>query len=169
MTENTDLLKEIETKLRTPDTDKKMLLMQLKDCLNVAFLEVDKEDGLTRGALGGVFYCMERLRAYWNQDGKAPSLEALAQIYADVELQRFDFDTHQFHETKVHYAKVNILTKIHRVDLLDGRSCYVMSADRNQTAIDGRLIAKGEMLDSARAPVATFGQIADKAINQGGA
>lgn len=168
MSKSTDILAEIETQLRQPDTDKKMLLMQLKDCLNVACLEMDKEDGLTRGALGGIYYCLERLRQYWNQDGQAPSLEALAEIYAEVELQRFDFEADQLARTKQHYSDENLLTQLHRVELRDGRSCFVMSSLRNQTTIDGRLIAQGEMLQSSRAPVPTFGEIVDKVINRGG-
>lgn len=168
MSKSTDLLAEIETQLRQPDTDKKMLLMQLKDCVNVAFLEVEKEDGLTRGALGGVFYCLERLRKYWNQDGQAPSLEALAEIYAEVELQRFDFTQDQLTQTKQHYTDVNLLTQLHRVELSNGDSCFALSSLRNQTTLDGRLIAQGEMLESSRAPVPTFGEIVDKVINRGG-
>lgn len=168
MSKSTEILEEIETQLRKPETDKQMLLMQLKDCINVAVLEMDKEDGLTRGALGGVFYCLERLRKHWNQDGKAPSMEALAEIYADVELQRFDFDQDQIKRTQQHYRDANLLAQLHRVELKDGRSCFVLSSIHNQTTLDGRLIARGEMLESSRAPVPTFGEIVDKATNRGG-
>jgi len=154
-----ELLQKIETRLRTGENDRDYLANQLMVFAAIIANGKDSEDGLVRASMGGMQYCLNRLRAIW-RDPSLPepkSLPELEEIYASVELQRFARTEKEVEETRAHYRKENILLDVY-VLKIEGEDdpVYVFSSRLDQTTIDGHKIFKGEILDSVAAPVPSF-------------
>ena len=155
---NVDTLTEIETQLRKKETDRAYLSAQLQ--LLAAIIEHDgeNESGLIQGALGGAYYCLQRLRELWKEEGQSepPSIEALMERYSMVELSRYAMDEATRDATAEALRKDCMLHHIHEMKLSDGRTVWVFASALDQHTVDGRSIAKGELLEASSTMVASF-------------
>ena len=151
-------LKEIETTLRRPESDRDYLADQLLVLATVVAKGKDQESGLVRGALGGLQYVMDRLREIWKEpeSPEPKTLEELKQIFAGVELSRFAKSQEDVDKTLEIYRKDCILVDVHRVRLSDGDIYYVFASKKDQTTVDGQKLLKGELLDSHTALTPSF-------------
>lgn len=164
---NEDILREIETILRRPETDRKFLAGQLVVLASIIALDDENETGLIRGALGGLQYTIDRLREIWRQpDSDIKSLDALKDIFAGVELKRFARTTKEIEATKASLKEANLLFDLRRLEVSNGDTYYVFSSKIDQTTIDGRKILKNEIIDQASAPVPSFPLVYEKLLQQ---
>ena len=155
---NVSTLTEIETQLRKKETDRAYLSSQLQ--LLAAIIEHDgeNESGLIRGALGGMYYCLQRLRELWKEEGQteAPTMERLMEIYAEVELSRYALSEQVRDDTAKILSKDCMLYNTHELKLSDERPVWVFAARTNQHTVDGTPIAAGELLEAASTLVPSF-------------
>lgn len=166
---NIDILKQIETKLRKPDTDKNYLSNQLMVFAAIIAHGKDQgaEDGLIRAAMGGMQYCLNRLREIWRNpaEPEPKSLPELEEIFAGVELQRFARTEKELADSRARFQRENLMVNVHELILEDESKVYVFSSRINQTTIDGDKILAGEILDAACAPVPSFQVIYRELVN----
>ncbi len=156
---NTEKLTEIETKLRRRDTDLAYLTSQLQVLAAILAHDNQNESGLVRGAMGGMVYCLERLRKLWRTEEEpesGPSLEELKEIYAQVELSRYALTPEVVEETKARLLEDCMMARIVPLTLSDGTVVSVFASDRDQYTVDGKSIAQGELLEASSAMVPSF-------------
>lgn len=152
-------LTEIETKLRKRDTDLSYLTSQLQLLAAVLAHDNQNESGLVRGALGGMMYCLERLRKLWGAEGESepvPSFEQLQEIYAQVELSRYAHTPEVVEETKARLLQDCMMARVIPLTLSDGTVVNVFASDRDQFTVEGDAIAEGELLEASSAMVPSF-------------
>ena len=155
-------LAEVEKKLRKPDNDRAYLAAKLIQLAHVVAHGQDVEDGLVRGALGGMTYAINRLRELWAAKEENPSARTTAEleeIYAQVELSRFDTTVDAARATAQAYLKDSMLVDVSRITLDDGREFFAHVSRRDQTTVDGRKIYRGQPMDSLNALVPSFEQV----------
>ena len=157
--DNAELLKQIETKLRKPESDRDYLAGQLFALAGIIAHSKESESGLVRGALGGITYAIDRLRELWKEpDAPEPkSLEELKQIYADIELSRFARTEKEVSDTRLKYQRENILINVYRFDI-EGETdpVFVFASRLDQTTIEGQKILKDEVVDADCAKIPSF-------------
>lgn len=155
---NTEMLKEIETKLRQKETDRIYLTSQLQLLAAILAHDGTNESGLVRGALGGMYYCLKRLREIWKEEGvsEPPSAERLQEIYAEVELSRYALTDQARKDTMATLRRDCMMANMHELTLSDGRKVWVFASANDQHTVDGRQIARGELLEASSTMVASF-------------
>jgi hypothetical protein len=151
-------LKEIETSLRQPESDRGYLADHLVVLATILALEKNQESGLVKGVLGGMQYAIDRLRDIWKEpDAIQPkSLAELKSIYAEVELSRFAKNKAELDESLKRYRQDCILVTTHQLKLSDGATYYVLASANDQTTVDGQKLLKGEILDAHTALTPSF-------------
>ena len=160
--DNVDILKLIETTLKTSETDRDYLADQLVLLANVIRSGKDNPTGVTLGALGGLLYAAERLKETWDKLSSTPtkSLHDLKQTYAEVELSRFATTQDEIKRTLQRYLKDCVLVYTTKVEVSPDRCYFVFASLNEQTTVDGRKLSKGEVLDSVDAWSPSFRVIA---------
>ena len=161
-------LKEIETILRKPESDRDYLADQLLVLATIVAKGKNQECGLVRGALGGMQYTIDRLREIWKKPDASESkpLDAFKDIYAKVELSRFVKNQDDVKKTLDLYLKDCILVDVHRVVISDGDIFYVFASRKDQVTVDGQKLLKGEILDSHKALTPTFNIVCRELLKQ---
>ncbi len=170
MTEFTDVntLGELQKQLRSPENDLQHMKQQLFVLSQILFLQGDKEEGLERAALGGMYFAMQRLRELWHQpDQHTKSLEELAEIYAGVELKRFISSREAVQEKANEFKEDYIRVNAHRFEV-NGREFFVLSSPAKQTTREGKQLLPGEVIETADPGVPNFMEIAQYLINNQG-
>ena len=153
-------LTEIETRLRQPATDRALLVQELMILAAIIAHDGQNETGLVRGAIGGMQYCLNRLRKIWRlpDEAEPPSFEKLEDIYAEVQLSRYALTDRVVEDTKKKLLADCTMARIHVVTLSDGSKVTVFASDRDQFTVDGIRVEAGEMLEASSAMVPTFQQ-----------
>lgn len=159
--DSSQILREIETTIRKPESDRDYLADHLVVLATVIAHGKDQESGLIRGALGGMQYTLDRLREIWKEPElpEPKTLAELKEIYAQVELSRFAKNEREVELTREKYRKEFILVNVHELKLSDDTKYYVFSSHKNQTTADGIKLAEGEVLDACTALVPSFQEI----------
>lgn len=156
---NIQLLKAIETKLRQPESDRDYLSHQLMVFSAIIAHGKQAEDGLVRAAMGGMQYCLNRLREIWKEPAapQPKSLTELEEIYAQVELMRFARTPQELEDSKTKFRGEALMVNLTEVKI-DGVEdpIYVFSSRQKQTTKEGCQLLAGEILDAACAPVPSF-------------
>lgn len=162
-----EILKEIETKLRRPDTDRQYLASQLVVLASLIALDDKDETGLVRGALGGMQYAIDRLREIWrNPYLKPKTLDELKDIYAQVELKRFAKTNDDIESSREAFRKDAMLYNTHRLEIPNGETYYVFSSKVDQTTVDGRKVLQGEILDASCSLIPSFQIVYQELLKQ---
>ena len=157
---NVAQLTEIETRLRQPASDRALLAQELMILSAIIAHDGQNETGLIRGAIGGMQYCLNRLRKIWQEshESEPPSFEKLEDLYAQVQLSRYAFDNQVIDATKKKLLADCTMARIHVITLSDGTEVTVFASDRDQYTVDGIRVEAGEMLEASSAMVPTFQQ-----------
>lgn len=165
---NSDTLGALLQQLRSPENNLQYLKQQMYILAQILFLQGEKEEGLERAAMGGMFFCMERMRELWNTpEEPTKTLQELSDIYAGVELKRFLAGREAVMEKVEELKKDFIRVNPHRFEV-NGQVYYVLSSPVKQTTREGKQLLPGEMLDTADAGVPKFLDIAQYLINNQG-
>lgn len=164
---DTNTLGELQKLMRTPEGDLTHLKSQLNLLAQVLFFEGDKEEGLERAALGGLYFCMQRMRELWNTpETRTKTLEELAEVYAKVELQRFTKSQADVKEQAQIFAEDHIRCNAHRFEV-NGEEFFLLSSATNQTTREGKRLFQGEILETADPGVPNFQRIVEHLQKQG--
>ncbi|QVD49199.1 hypothetical protein LUCX_129 [Xanthomonas phage vB_XciM_LucasX] len=157
---NKQLLTELEQKMRLGDNDRDYLINQLMILTAVLSHVKDKDTGLGRAALGGIHYCVNRLRILWREpeapEGK--SLEELEEIYAKIELGRFAQSEVELRKAALKYKDGYVLVRAHKIEVQD-RTFYLLSSAKDQTTSEGRRLTTGELLETSDPGVPNFQRV----------
>ncbi|WJJ54933.1 hypothetical protein [Xanthomonas phage RTH11] len=154
-------LGELQKLMRVGDADREFLIAQLNLLAQLLYYEGEKEDGLVRAAIGGMHFCLNRLREIYREEGKSPkSLEALEEIYAGVELGRFSPSREAVREKAQEMLTDFIRCNAHRFEV-NGQEFFVLSSATNQTTREGKRLFAGEIIETGDPGVPNFQKIVE--------
>lgn len=169
MSEFTDVstLGELQKLMRSPENDLQNQKQQLYLLAQILFLQGEKETGLERAALGGMFYCMQRMRELWNTaEEPTKTLEELSEIYASVELKRFTESHEEVVAQAAELKRDYIVCNAHRFKV-NGREFFLLSSPTQQTTREGKRLFPGEVIETADPGVPNFMEIARVLLKEG--
>lgn len=144
----TAILHDMEAALRNPQNDQDYLINQLRTLAEALYQhgQGSQLNGLCMAALGGIYYCTQRLL------DKAPlsvkrQPSYFADIYATAELSSFAETAERRDENLRRFAAEYTFVGVTPHVCIDNVTRYAFVSMRNQTTQDGRVYAEGELVD----------------------
>ena len=143
------LLREVQTTIRTDDRDalesseEAMVMMRVLEMFVPGYRTGPDHRGWVMAALGGLHFTLEAIRS---KLGIEPTMEKLAESYAQMELESFPTTPEGLAKSVGQYRQHGIIVAKTTVATSDGVEREVMFSPMSQTTYEGKPFVKGELL-----------------------